>query len=209
MSEFFDWNAPLDLRHGALPHWRQENAIYFVTFRLVDSMPVGVREFWSIADGPRNDAADSSAVPAPASSALARWRTVHEKWVDRGTGSCVLAVPACRAVVDSALRHFDGQRYHLDEYVIAPNHVHVLVAPIPGYSLASILHSWKSFTAHRISKIPAAQEQLRRMEGRVWQKESFDHIVRGPDSFAGIREYIRAHDRGGAGSRGAGIVPIH
>ena len=36
---------------------------------------------------------------------------------------------------------------------------------------------------------------------RIWQKESFDHIVRSPDSLEKIRVYIRGHqtDRSGSG----------
>ena len=33
---FFNPNAPLIIHRGKLPHWRQESAIYFVTFRLAD-----------------------------------------------------------------------------------------------------------------------------------------------------------------------------
>ena len=36
---FFNPEAPLVIRRGKLPHWRQESVIYFVTFRLADSLP--------------------------------------------------------------------------------------------------------------------------------------------------------------------------
>jgi hypothetical protein len=36
---FFDPEAPLVIRRGKLPHWRQQEVIYFVTFRLADSLP--------------------------------------------------------------------------------------------------------------------------------------------------------------------------
>ena len=50
-----------------------------------------------------------------------------------------------------ALRHFDGERYHLEAFVVMPNHVHVLVQLKPGHSLSEILHSWKSFAVHQIN----------------------------------------------------------
>src|SRR5215471_19010961 len=36
---FFNPEAPLVIHRGKLPHWRQEGAIYFVTFHLADSLP--------------------------------------------------------------------------------------------------------------------------------------------------------------------------
>jgi hypothetical protein len=36
---FFNPDATIVIRHGKLPHWRQEGVIYFVTFRLADSLP--------------------------------------------------------------------------------------------------------------------------------------------------------------------------
>ena len=33
-----------------------------------------------------------------------------------------------------------------------PNHVHAVVTPNSGYTLSTILHSWKSFSAHQINK---------------------------------------------------------
>src|ERR1700730_6345329 len=36
---FFNPGARLTIHRGKLPHWRQESVIYFVTFRLGDSLP--------------------------------------------------------------------------------------------------------------------------------------------------------------------------
>jgi hypothetical protein len=57
-----------------------------------------------------------------------------------------------------------------------------------GYELSSIMHSWKSYTAKAINK------KLERT-GIVWQKESFDHIVRGPDELDRIESYIHDNPR--------------
>ncbi len=65
-----------------------------------------------------------------------------------------------------------------------PNHVHVLVTPINNYNLATILHSWKSYSASKINKRTGKT-------GQLWFHESYDHIVRNLKSFYYIREYIR------------------
>ena len=62
-----------------------------------------------------------------------------------------------------------------------PNHVHVLLF-VPGRAeLDKIVHSWKSYTAHRIGR------------GVVWAREYYDHIVRSEAEFERTRQYIRAN----------------
>jgi REP element-mobilizing transposase RayT len=128
--------------------------------------------------------------------------------MDQGHGACVLRDPRIARLVEEALQHFDGVRYHLVEWVVMPNHVHVLCATLgaqapllgerassphhagilpalPGKcSLASITHSWKSFTANRINR-------LLHRTGRLWQPESFDRGIRDAKHLRAAREYIR------------------
>jgi REP element-mobilizing transposase RayT len=149
-----------------------------------------------------------------------------QQWLDAGSGSCILALPEVRELVEKALRHFDGERYRLDEFAVAANHVHALVSPLGEHHLSAILHSWKSFTAHEILKVEAASRRLSEFRNQsrdgsatlgnqksesgggvsppaertntIWQKESFDHIVRNSASMEKFREYIRAHRRADA-----------
>ncbi len=76
-----------------------------------------------------------------------------------------------RTLVADAIKHFVGLRYNLAAYVVMDDHVHVLVAPSKKLSLQEIIHSWKSFTAHRL------QRDFGRI-GMIWQREYFDRIVR-------------------------------
>src|SRR5262245_2346096 len=74
-----------------LPHWRQQGATYFTTFRLEDALPEGrlrelsaLRVQWErVHPPPRNNAQWQ---------ALAR-TTIEkvERWLDEGAGCCVLA----------------------------------------------------------------------------------------------------------------------
>src|SRR5881394_2392275 len=73
-----------------------------------------------------------------------RFQDDREQWLDQGHGKCVLEKADAAAIVVSALRHFDRDRYLLDAFVVMPNHVHVLVQLAKGQALADILHSWKS-----------------------------------------------------------------
>jgi REP element-mobilizing transposase RayT len=175
---------------GNLPHWRQEGVTYFVTFRLADSLPqvkllewLSERDLWLASHPKPWDACTTSAYHK-------RFTARIEKWLDAGHGSCALARSNVRSVVANALRHFNGVRYGLDAWVVMPNHVHTVVTPLTDCGLSAILHTWKSFTAHAIGKL------LPDWRGPFWQKESFDHIVRGPDHLERFRIYIADNPRG-------------
>ena len=189
---FYDEESPVDRKQGAnLPHWNQAGAIYFVTFRLADSLPQEKlkiysqeREFW-LANNPEPHSLEQNA------EYYERFPKRLQEWLDAGYGSMILKDPMTNRIVTDAIRHFDGNRYTLDEFVVAANHVHALLTPHEGHELGQILHSWKSFTAKEILKLPVASGLS--TNPNVWQKESWDHIVRSERSLEKFREYIRAH----------------
>ncbi len=41
---FFDPTQPYSVTYGELPHWEQEGATYFITFRTNDSLPASNSE---------------------------------------------------------------------------------------------------------------------------------------------------------------------
>ncbi len=91
--------------------------------------------------------------------------------------------PAERGVVAEALRHFHNTRYRLAGYVIMNDHVHVVVEPADGHRLETIVHSWKSFTAHRFARTGSRKSS-------VWQKEYFDRILRSELEMAEKLQYM-------------------
>jgi REP element-mobilizing transposase RayT len=114
----------------------------------------------------------------------ARWND-H---LDACHGDCVLKRPELGRIVADSLLLFDGTRYELTEYVVMPNHVHMLVAFPDEASLLDQCENWKHFTATKINK------QLGR-KGRFWQQDGFDHLVRSLEQFAWLREYIAENPR--------------
>ncbi len=208
---YFDPNEPIENAAGNLPHWRQDGVTYFVTFRLADALPVETLALW------RREREDWLRRHPPPHTPAQR-REYHErfverfqKWLDAGHGTCVLSDLAVRLIVSTAIKHFADEstsgilpissplrgktprvrdvRYSLREWVVMPNHVHVVVTPLDGHSLSTILHSWKSFTATAINR------HLGR-SGALWQKESFDHIVRSAEQLEQIEQYIHDNPRG-------------
>lgn len=91
--------------------------------------------------------------------------------------------PAERTIVCDAIEHFNKKRYSLLAYVVMDDHVQVLVSVAEGYTLEKILHSWKSFTAHRLRHNFSCPQT-------VWQEEYFDRIVRGTGELRRAMEYI-------------------
>jgi REP element-mobilizing transposase RayT len=174
---------------GRLPHWEGENAVYFVTFRLADSLPESVRgriEF-ERRDIVQTASAMRRAISAAEEKRLAKLsRKKLESQLDAGAGACWLAQPGIAEIVVEALSHFDGERYRLFAWCVMPNHVHVVFQPTAKNELAEIVHSWKSYSSKK------ANRELRR-SGGFWEREYFDHIVRSPAEFERIVRYVLAN----------------
>jgi REP element-mobilizing transposase RayT len=169
-----------------LPHWTRDGATYAITFRLGDSLPRAVLESWLFERRDILRTAEQCGRPLSYEEEK-RLQQLHsqrvESYLDAGHGACWLRQPAIAKVVIDALRYFDGQRYRLHSWCVMPNHVHVVVEPLPGHSLPSILHSWKSFTAK-------VANRLLQRTGEFWQEESYDHLIRDDDDYAHAMEYV-------------------
>jgi type I restriction enzyme R subunit len=184
--------------HGILPHWRQDNCTYFVTFRQDDALPTSVvREFeyerqqWLKHRG--IDANDPKWKIAFSRLSTEEQR-IYERLVgtklnehlDVGYGSCVLRRENLATIVANAINYFHGQRVLTGDFVVMPNHVHALMRPLPGFELEDILHSIKSFAANEINRVLGAN-------GKFWQRQSYDHIVREYDQLEAYQQYIGAN----------------
>lgn len=187
--DFFSKYEEVDHVKGNLPHWRQEGKIYFVTFRTADSMPQEKLKEWQEELDAWKAKNTEPLSPEQRKEYYKRFPAKMQEYLDAAYGACYLKNNKIKNIVENALKYFDGERYVLDEFVVAPNHVHVLVQPKDGHELSDILHSWKSYTANEINEATGET-------GAFWQKESFDHLVRHEASLDKFREYIRNHDEG-------------
>src|SRR5208282_5254250 len=185
-----DRSRPASIYSRALPHWQQEGATCFVTFRLADSLPQEVYKQWrDERDAALREARQAAKVSEGEKQELAEkiaeeYAEKLERHLDQGIGECWLRNGGVAQLVEDALRHFDGERYLLGSYVIMPNHVHVLVRPAMEHKLSDILQSWKSFTAKEANKLLGRA-------GEFWQPESFDHIVRNEQQLEKFGRYIQ------------------
>ena len=189
--EPFDPNADRAEFRRSLPHWRQGGSTYFITWRLADSLPqeklhawLAERLRWLEARGLSSPEEIEKLAPDQRREFANHFSTKLHDWLDAGHGSCLLANPAAAEVVESVLRHFDGDRYALGEFVVMPNHVHLLVTPAPDWELSKLEQAWKGISAKQINA-------LRGATGSLWQHESFDPIVRSAAHLAFYERYIR------------------
>ena len=196
----FDSYAPVRIYRRNLPHWRQDNATYFVTFRLADSIPRQVLLGWQEEDRiwlKANGILGDLSIP--------RWRSAYESLpekrkaeferrhgrrmhieLDRSLGSCILRDEPARREVVNALMHFDGKRVWIGDFVVMPNHVHALLKPLPGMRLEQILASVKGFSSTRLSAAGVKS-------GRLWQRENYDRVVRDRGELRAWRRYIASN----------------
>lgn len=182
-SPFFEKLEEVKISERNLPHWQQDAKYYFATWRLADSLPSELLQNWKLESEAWLASRQQPLCPADQEEYHRVFSDRIDAALDAGSGSCILKDPAIAEIVQSALRHFDGDRYELSAFVVMPNHIHVLFRLHEGQDLAKTLHSWKSFTAHEINK--ALKQQ-----GPLWQEEYFDRIVRDGSHFARLVDYI-------------------
>ena len=110
-----------------------------------------------------------------------------ERYLDQLYGECWLKEPAIAQCMVDALKWFDGSRYRLHAWCVMPNHVHVVFTAISGDAkfesdLISIVHSWKSYTAHQANKILGRN-------GPFWQDEYYDRLIRSDEEMTHYIDY--------------------
>ena len=185
-SPFMDPRLDVARHHNRLPHWQQESRLQFVTFHLDDALPVEARrqlaqekESWLAAHPAPWSETDDSEYHRLFSDRI-------NAWLDAGLGSCILQDPPLSQIVLDALLYFEGSRIFMDALTIMPTHVHTLFQLAAGFELEQVVHSWKSYTANRLN------ESLRRT-GPVWMKDYWDRMIRNPDHYWKVRQYILAN----------------
>ena len=145
---------------GYLPHLELPNSIYFVTFRLAESIPAAVLANWRCE---RENIIRNAERQKRELSTYEREKLKYlfsnkvEDYLDQHNGTCWLKQPAIAQIVAQTLQHLDGTRYLLHAWCIMPNHVHVVFTVVSqegklDSDLIPILQSWKSVSAHKANK---------------------------------------------------------
>ncbi len=203
------FGAPLTISQRRLPHWHVNGALYWVTFRLADSIPRETLRVW-------REERDAWMKQHPDPWAEAVWAEYDERftqrmeqWLDAGMGSRALANTDVRAAVKACLLKFDGDRLRVHAAVIMPTHVHCVIEPlvkgeadIPVCHASSHMESQTGMSASpsssALSKLlqgikgasARAANQILGTSGTFWMDESYDHIVRNEKQYRHFIRYI-------------------
>ncbi len=192
--QFFDPKQPVAIGEKSLPHWAQAGTLTFITWRTADSLPAVVLKRFAVQRAelvrsfgldPETDWRRQLAERAPAERGRVQW-ALFEAWdkhLDAGAGECILARPDLSRIIADSLHYFDQGRYVLTDFVVMPNHVHVLAAFPDEDAMLSQCTSWKRFTARKIHEVMGRN-------GEFWQVEQFDHLVRSAEQFEHFRRCI-------------------
>jgi REP element-mobilizing transposase RayT len=160
-------------QRGRLPHWEKDAGLYFVTFRLADSLPKSVLERIEERHRILESARRAGANLSPGQKVLVAEFSPKklEQYFDRGVGACSLNDPKIGDLVANALNFWHGKRYRLIAWCVMPNHVHVIFRLFPAQELAEVIRSWKLFTARKANRILGRT-------GAFWQREYYDRLIR-------------------------------
>ncbi|RIK54476.1 MAG: hypothetical protein DCC59_03710, partial [Chloroflexi bacterium] len=177
-----------------LPHWQPHSAVFFVTFRLKNSLPYEViqslkeeRERARIALEKFSESERSLQNYLEERRYFGRW----DEYLDKAEfGPRWLSQPDIADVVKEAMRYRDGEVFDLHAFCIMSNHVHV-VFETPRKSdyqsdllpLSKIMQSLKRHTARQANIILGR-------EGAFWQDESYDHVIRDNDEYLRVIHYV-------------------
>lgn len=190
VSPYLEREEELVVTRGALPHWHQDEKLQFVTCHLSDSIPeesmraLKIRRTFWLNNNPR---------PWNRGKYVEYRKLFNDKvetWLDSGYGSCVLRDKNLADIVVEALDYHDGNFYDLLDYVVMPNHVHVLIRLCPNVSLTAVVSSWKIYTTRRINMV------LNR-RGRLWHNECWDRMIRDKAHLLAVKDYIGKNVRHG------------
>lgn len=177
-----------------LPHWRQQGATYFVTFRLHDSLPPKALQAiryqeskWLSDRGIESNLNREEILQGLTSRDKFLYRKnlnrLREQVQDQGHGACWLNQLAIIDKVRQQIFADDGHVLHVGDFVIMPNHVHLLIVPTTR-ELELCMKRIKGSSATFCNRILGRR-------GTFWQADTFDHIVRNVEQLEKYRKYIR------------------
>lgn len=203
-----------------LPHLVPPGGVLFVTFRLQDSIPKDILEkiqsehlaaihkigplaptdnFVPWSPSRKSPNPSYSKQQEEYAAAYKRYFAKIDNYLD-GTsfGPHYLKKSAIGDIIQSKLKSFDEQYYLLVAYTVMSNHVHVLLdtycqlAKLPSNIQVSKENyvSYDKFMQLIKGNASYSINQLLGRKGRLWQHESYDHLVRNDKEFKRIILYI-------------------
>jgi REP element-mobilizing transposase RayT len=87
--------------------------------------------------------------------------------------------------IKSLLFYRNQKRIRLYSYCVMPDHLHLVMSPANDFGVSQLVRNLKTYTTK------LAQEKG--LNGKLWQKSFYDHIIREDESLLKICEYVLAN----------------
>jgi len=98
---------------------------------------------------------------------------------------CILQSERIAGLLINVFSHYHQQgKYQLHEFVVMPNHFHILIAPLATTTLEKAIQFIKGGFSYR------AKKELG-LAGEIWQTSFYDRRVREADEYVRFRHYIQ------------------
>ncbi len=185
-----------------LPHIHPADSIFFITFRLANSLPAHVLEQLHKEKEEHYYHLKKQLSPRKQSEQKYILEKLYygkfDRLLDRPTdGPLWLKNPRIAQIVADKLQELDGKRFSILAYCIMANHVHLLI-DTTGYREISSKHgdgktkNYPLADTMRLLKGSTARfcNLALKRQGQFWHHESYDHVVRDDDELNRIIEYI-------------------
>lgn len=155
-----------------LPHLYAKYGLYFITFRLANSLPQN--KIIELQHEAKNPAKQDK-----------RTFVKYDELLDAdNSGAKYLSVKEIAEICSSTLHYYDKKEINLICYTLMPNHVHFVFELLQNkISLSKILQLIKGVSSRKCNIY------LNRT-GKFWQDESFDRLIRDEKELYMIIRYI-------------------
>lgn len=156
-----------------LPHLYYDEGIYFVTFRLYNSIHPGellkLQKFRS----------ERTETDRP------KIFKKYDELLDKPNNNIkYLIIPSIAEICKNSIMHYDGKEIEIICYCIMPNHIHLVFELLDKEKLVGdIIASIKKYSARLANKVL-------NKTGKFWQAESFDRLVRDEKELYNIIKYV-------------------
>lgn len=203
-----------------MPHWQPPGAIFFVTFRTAGSLPLKVEQHYH--EQAQLLKKSLKNIPGDAPELVAAWKKLFQ-YIDYHLEEHNLAChltgrTEARIVAESIWKGQELGHYILHRYCVMPNHVHLLIEPLPvNAALTRLAAQWPptfytdSGRATLAGDLAVDELKWRKLSGilgtmkssisrkigkrlhlgePLWRDESYDHWLRNGQEYENAIRYI-------------------
>ncbi len=110
--------------------------------------------------------------------------------IDNGIMHPSSAGEMIQIVWDEIANYYQG--IDIDAFVLMPNHIHgiIILEDNTTLKLGDVVHRFKSLTTAKY-RHGVYNQEWPSFENRLWQRNYYEHIIRNPESWDRLQEYIR------------------